>query len=91
MFLPLQTDEEVEEEEDLSDDELPPDVDLSDPFFAEELAGAGDHMAHSQPTNQNPMSLRASCCFLFWSSPSSVVLGAKTRRLLLLSFFSQYQ
>lgn len=34
------TDEEVEEEEDLSDDELPPDVDLSDPFFAEELAGA---------------------------------------------------
>lgn len=61
MFLPLQTDEEVEE--DLSDDELPPDVDLSDPFFAEELAGAGDHMARSQPTNQNPMSLPAVSCF----------------------------
>lgn len=40
LFLPLQTEEEVEE--DLSDDELPPDVDLSDPFFAEELAGGGN-------------------------------------------------
>ncbi|XP_039663956.1 ESF1 homolog [Perca fluviatilis] len=29
---------EGEDEEDLSEDELPPDVDLSDPFFAEELA-----------------------------------------------------
>lgn len=28
-------------EPDLSDDELPPDVDLSDPFFAEELAATG--------------------------------------------------
>lgn len=29
-------------EEELSDDELPPDVDLSDPFFAEELGTTGD-------------------------------------------------
>ncbi|XP_078128769.1 LOW QUALITY PROTEIN: ESF1 homolog [Sander vitreus] len=29
---------EGEDEDDLSEDELPPDVDLSDPFFAEELA-----------------------------------------------------
>ncbi|XP_049428443.1 ESF1 homolog [Epinephelus fuscoguttatus] len=29
---------EGEDDEDLSDDELPPDVDLNDPFFAEELA-----------------------------------------------------
>lgn len=42
LFLPMQTEEEVEVEEDLSDDELPPDVELSDPFFAEELAGGGN-------------------------------------------------
>ncbi|XP_076004093.1 ESF1 homolog [Genypterus blacodes] len=29
-------------EPELSDDELPPDIDLSDPFFAEELAAAGE-------------------------------------------------
>lgn len=31
-----------ESDEELSDDELPADVDLTDPFFAEELAAAGD-------------------------------------------------
>uniref|UniRef100_A0A8C2ZC46 ESF1, nucleolar pre-rRNA processing protein, homolog (S. cerevisiae) n=1 Tax=Cyclopterus lumpus TaxID=8103 RepID=A0A8C2ZC46_CYCLU len=31
-----------EDEEEPSDEELPPDVDLSDPFFAEELANTGD-------------------------------------------------
>lgn len=45
MFLSLQTEEEVEKGEGLSDDELPPDVDLSDPFFAEELTGGGNHMS----------------------------------------------
>lgn len=49
LFLPLQTEEEVEGEEGLSDDELPPDVDLSDPFFAEELAGGGNHTSGPQP------------------------------------------
>lgn len=33
--------EGAESDEDLSDDELPPDVDLSDPFFAEELNATG--------------------------------------------------
>lgn len=31
---------EVQDETAISDDELPPDVDLDDPFFSEELGGA---------------------------------------------------
>ena len=43
------------DEEELSDDELPPDVDLSDPFFAEELAATGDQYFESisQSVNQS--------------------------------------
>ncbi|XP_010788738.1 ESF1 homolog [Notothenia coriiceps] len=36
-----------EEEEALSDDELPPDVDLNDPFFAEELNAAASRRRRS--------------------------------------------
>lgn len=70
----MQTEEEAEVEEDLSDDELPPDVDLSDPFFAEELAGGGNHVTFT-PDQSECMSLQASGFFLFWSSVTSVVLN----------------
>ncbi len=41
-----------QKEEELSEDELPPDVDLNDPFFAEELAATGNQY----------------CKFISWSS-----------------------
>uniref|UniRef100_A0A3Q3IXS3 ESF1 RRM domain-containing protein n=1 Tax=Monopterus albus TaxID=43700 RepID=A0A3Q3IXS3_MONAL len=42
-------------EEELSDDELPPDVDLRDPFFAEELGATGEQyrLAVSESPNSN--------------------------------------
>lgn len=42
----------MEEDKELSDDELPPDVDLSDPFFAEELAATGDQRCSHTSANQ---------------------------------------
>lgn len=40
-----------EEDEELSEEDLPSDVDLSDPFFAEELAATGDQ--YCQIINQS--------------------------------------
>lgn len=41
------------DEDEISDDELPPDVDLSDPFFAEELGAAGERFKKTLKSNES--------------------------------------
>lgn len=64
------------DEEELSDDELPPDVDLSDPFFAEELGATGDQ--YFQFINQSiRQSVTAVLLSLCWTA-ASVQTGRST-------------